>query len=306
MLTSCTAVLHGNAVSYRRGGEGQAVVLLHGIARQRPHLGRRHPALAERYTVLAPDLLGHGQSAKPRGDYSLGAYATGVRDLLHRARPPTGRRWSATRSVAASRCSSPTSSPSSCERLVLVDQRRPRPRGPPCSARRRAARRRAGCCPCHRPHRRHAVRRGPRAARPARPASGHALAEIAARLRLAQRRRGARCLPAHPPRGHRPRRPARRRHRPPVPRPGRSRRSSSGVARDRLIPVAHAAHFARRWCRPRGSRCSRTPPPGTSRTSTKPARFATVLVPDFVAGSEPWAYDPARVRELMLAGAGGR
>ena len=40
------------------------------------------PQLAERYTVIAPDLLGHGRSAKPRGDYSLGAYASGIRDLL--------------------------------------------------------------------------------------------------------------------------------------------------------------------------------------------------------------------------------
>jgi pimeloyl-ACP methyl ester carboxylesterase len=39
-------------------------------------------ALAEQYTVVAPDLLGHGYSAKPRGDYSLGAYASGIRDLL--------------------------------------------------------------------------------------------------------------------------------------------------------------------------------------------------------------------------------
>jgi pimeloyl-ACP methyl ester carboxylesterase len=38
--------------------------------------------LAERHTVVAPDLLGHGRSGKPRGDYSLGAYASGVRDLL--------------------------------------------------------------------------------------------------------------------------------------------------------------------------------------------------------------------------------
>ena len=40
------------------------------------------PYLATRFTVIAPDLLGHGQSAKPRGDYSLGAYASGVRDLM--------------------------------------------------------------------------------------------------------------------------------------------------------------------------------------------------------------------------------
>lgn len=40
------------------------------------------PILAESYTVIAPDLLGHGESAKPMGDYSLGAYASGLRDLL--------------------------------------------------------------------------------------------------------------------------------------------------------------------------------------------------------------------------------
>jgi pimeloyl-ACP methyl ester carboxylesterase len=40
------------------------------------------PRLAERYTVVAPDLVGHGRSAKPKGDYSLGAYAAGLRDLL--------------------------------------------------------------------------------------------------------------------------------------------------------------------------------------------------------------------------------
>ena len=40
------------------------------------------PSLSDRYTVIAPDLLGHGMSAKPRGDYSLGAYASGIRDLL--------------------------------------------------------------------------------------------------------------------------------------------------------------------------------------------------------------------------------
>jgi pimeloyl-ACP methyl ester carboxylesterase len=38
--------------------------------------------LADRYTVIAPDLIGHGDSATPRGDYSLGAHAATIRDLL--------------------------------------------------------------------------------------------------------------------------------------------------------------------------------------------------------------------------------
>ncbi|MBX5470678.1 MAG: alpha/beta fold hydrolase [Thermoleophilaceae bacterium] len=38
--------------------------------------------LADRYTVIAPDLLGHGDSAAIRGDYSLGAHAASIRDLL--------------------------------------------------------------------------------------------------------------------------------------------------------------------------------------------------------------------------------
>src|SRR5438874_9493958 len=38
--------------------------------------------LADDYTVIAPDLIGHGDSATPRGDYSLGAHAAVIRDLL--------------------------------------------------------------------------------------------------------------------------------------------------------------------------------------------------------------------------------
>src|SRR5690349_20150158 len=74
--------LHGHSVSYQQAGWGPLLVLLHGIAGSSDTWNDVIEQLAERYTVIAPDLLGHGESAKPRGDYSLGAYASGVRDLL--------------------------------------------------------------------------------------------------------------------------------------------------------------------------------------------------------------------------------
>jgi pimeloyl-ACP methyl ester carboxylesterase len=74
--------LHSHPVSYRIGGEGPALVLVHGITGTSQTWEDVMPSLAEDHLVVAPDLLGHGESAKPRGDYSLGAYASGIRDLL--------------------------------------------------------------------------------------------------------------------------------------------------------------------------------------------------------------------------------
>jgi pimeloyl-ACP methyl ester carboxylesterase len=74
--------LHGHTVSYRRAGWGPVIVLIHGVTGSSDTWLDVIEPLAEKYTVVAPDLLGHGESAKPRGDYSLGAYASGVRDLL--------------------------------------------------------------------------------------------------------------------------------------------------------------------------------------------------------------------------------
>jgi pimeloyl-ACP methyl ester carboxylesterase len=74
--------LHGHRVSYRTAGSGPLLVLIHGIAGSSATWQEVLPRLAERYTVVAPDLLGHGSSAKPRADYSLGAYASAIRDLL--------------------------------------------------------------------------------------------------------------------------------------------------------------------------------------------------------------------------------
>lgn len=74
--------LHGHTFSYRMAGSGPALVLLHGITCSSETWEEIIPALAKHFTVIAPDLLGHGESAKPMTEYSPGAYAAVVRDLL--------------------------------------------------------------------------------------------------------------------------------------------------------------------------------------------------------------------------------
>jgi pimeloyl-ACP methyl ester carboxylesterase len=78
-------IIHGHSVRYRTASsdpDNPVLVLVHGVAGSSQTWEEVIPALARDYTVIAPDLLGHGESAKPRGDYSLGAYASGLRDLL--------------------------------------------------------------------------------------------------------------------------------------------------------------------------------------------------------------------------------
>src|SRR5215207_5543627 len=113
-------VLHGHRVSYRTAGSGPVVLLVHGITGTSEQWADGAPTLAERFTVVAPDLLGHGQSAKPRGDYSLGAYAASLRDLLivlgHRRATVVGHSLGGGIAMQFS-----YEYPVFCERLVLVD-----------------------------------------------------------------------------------------------------------------------------------------------------------------------------------------
>ena len=74
--------LHGERVAYRDTGHGHALLLIHGMAGSSATWGAIIPQLSQKFRVIAPDLLGHGMSAKPRGDYSLGAFAVFLRDLL--------------------------------------------------------------------------------------------------------------------------------------------------------------------------------------------------------------------------------
>lgn len=74
--------IHGHERAFVKVGAGPALLLLHGLGCDHTTWLPVIDKLAERFTVIAPDLLGHGSSAKPRADYSVGGYANGMRDLL--------------------------------------------------------------------------------------------------------------------------------------------------------------------------------------------------------------------------------
>src|SRR3954452_21899227 len=82
MLAQQELELHGHTVTYRTAGTGPVLLLLHGIANSSDTSAPVADLLSDHFTIIAPDLLGEGASATPRGDYSLGAHASGARDLL--------------------------------------------------------------------------------------------------------------------------------------------------------------------------------------------------------------------------------
>ena len=81
-VKSKSVLLHGRPVTYVEAGSGPVLLLIHGMAGNIGNWQKVIAALARHHTVVAADLPGHGASAPGAGDYSLGALAAGLRDLL--------------------------------------------------------------------------------------------------------------------------------------------------------------------------------------------------------------------------------
>src|SRR5271166_5128820 len=77
-----TVKLHGRPVTYAQAGSGPVLLLIHGMGGTFENWQAVLEPLARGHTVIAPDLPGHGASAPGAGDYSIGALAAGLRDLL--------------------------------------------------------------------------------------------------------------------------------------------------------------------------------------------------------------------------------
>jgi pimeloyl-ACP methyl ester carboxylesterase len=110
----------GDRVAYRVAGKGPVLLLVHGMAGSSVTWKHVMPALAKRFTVLAPDLLGQGQSDKPRGEYSLGTHVNTLRDLLdglgYKRATVIGQSLGGGVAMQLA-----YEFPERCERLVLVD-----------------------------------------------------------------------------------------------------------------------------------------------------------------------------------------
>jgi len=111
--------IHGHRVGFRMAGDGPVVVLVHGMAGSSATWRHVAPVLAQRFTVVAPDLLGHGESAKPRGDYSVSAQANFLRDMMtalgHERATLVGQSFGGGVAMQFA-----YQFPEQCERLVLV------------------------------------------------------------------------------------------------------------------------------------------------------------------------------------------
>lgn len=80
--------VNGVRVALWRGGAGPPLLLLHGYPQTHAIWHRVAPRLAERFTVVCPDLRGYGESEKPRGggDHSAYSKRTMARDQLETMR----------------------------------------------------------------------------------------------------------------------------------------------------------------------------------------------------------------------------
>lgn len=81
-MTPHKVKLHGHELSYVDSGSGPAILFIHGILGSQQQWSHLVDKIDDDYRAIVPDLFGHGESAKPLGDYSLSAHAAAMRDLL--------------------------------------------------------------------------------------------------------------------------------------------------------------------------------------------------------------------------------
>ena len=75
------ANIDGATIHYTTGGSGPSVILLHGFAETSRMWNPILPVLAAKFTVIAPDLPGIGDSSMPAGEMDMKTAAIQIHDL---------------------------------------------------------------------------------------------------------------------------------------------------------------------------------------------------------------------------------
>ena len=83
-----TAELTPAGTSYLATGQGQPVVLIHGVGLNKEMWGGQIVGLATKYRVIAYDMLGHGASPRPESGTPLLGYADQLLELLDHLQLP--------------------------------------------------------------------------------------------------------------------------------------------------------------------------------------------------------------------------
>jgi pimeloyl-ACP methyl ester carboxylesterase len=81
-FVSRDAKINGASIHYETGGSGPAVILLHGFAETSRMWNPILPALGAKFTVIAPDLPGIGDSSIPTGEIGMKTAAIQIHDLV--------------------------------------------------------------------------------------------------------------------------------------------------------------------------------------------------------------------------------
>ena len=71
-------------IYYEVSGEGEAVLLLHGLGSSSKDWEYQVDALSQHYRVIVVDIRGHGQTSKAKGRYSIELFAHDIADLMER------------------------------------------------------------------------------------------------------------------------------------------------------------------------------------------------------------------------------
>jgi len=69
---------------YEITGEGQPLLLIHGLGSSSRDWEKQVPVFSERYMVITFDVRGHGRSDKPRGPYSIPLFADDLASLMRK------------------------------------------------------------------------------------------------------------------------------------------------------------------------------------------------------------------------------